>query len=102
MVAIHETAYPRLKAQLSDKELIQFFTPTEEERKLSEQHTRDDASQIIFLTLLKTFQRLGYFLTWNQVPDAIPNHICHCLGFIFLPPLPDILDGNRFCANEKC
>ena len=97
MVAVHETAYPRLKAQLSDKELIQFFTPTEEERKLSEKHTRDDASQIIFLTLLKTFQRLGYFLTWNQVPEAIPNHICHCLGFIFLPHLPDNYDqsGNR-------
>jgi hypothetical protein len=40
MSAIHETAYPRIKPNLSPKELKEVFTPTEEELSLLDSKTK--------------------------------------------------------------
>ena len=31
MTAIHETAYPRIRSNVTDKELVELYTPTEEQ-----------------------------------------------------------------------
>ncbi len=73
-----ETAYPRLKNQIREKELREIYTPTREELNLASQHTRKGSTQLGFLVLLKTFQRLGYFVSPSNVPSAIVKHITKC------------------------
>ncbi len=78
-----ETAYPRLKNQIREKELREIYTPTREELNLASQHTRKGLTQLGFLILLKTFQRLGYFVSPNNVPSAIVNHIAQETGLAY-------------------
>jgi TnpA family transposase len=70
-----DTAYPRLKTSLSPRDLHDFYTPSPEEIALAEHPARSEAARLGFLVRLKTFQRLGYFLSLDQVPAAILEHI---------------------------
>ena len=83
MPTIAETAYPRLKSQVREKELTEIYTPTLEELNLASQHTRKGATQLGFLVLLKTFQRLGYFVSPTNVPQAIVKHIAQSSGLAY-------------------
>ena len=69
MPSIHDTAYPRLKSSLSEKELNEIFTPTAEEFDLAHSIAKSTPLKIVFLVLLKTFQRLGYFLPLHKVGE---------------------------------
>ncbi len=70
-----DTAYPRFKTRLAQAELEQFYTPTDEELAFCANTTRLPTTQLGFVILLKTFQRLGYFVVSNEVPEAIIEHI---------------------------
>src|SRR5271157_4148454 len=72
---IQETAYPRLKSGVAARELIEIYTPSPEELALAVQATRGEVAYLGFLVLLKTFQRLGYFVPLSQVPKSIVEHI---------------------------
>jgi hypothetical protein len=41
--------------------------------------TRSSTTRLGFALLLKTYQRLGYFVTSEQVPNAIAEHVAICL-----------------------
>lgn len=75
MPAIHETAYPRLKRSVTPAELTQMYTPTAHEIVLAARVTKGRVARLGFLVLLKTFQRLGYFVLIADVPEAIITHI---------------------------
>ena len=75
MPTVAETAYPRLKNQIREKELTEIYTPTLEELNLASQHTRKGATKLGFLVILKTFQRLGYFVAPTTVPNAIASSL---------------------------
>jgi len=75
MPTIQETAYPRLKSTVSAADLVAIYTPTLEDLTLAKQITRGKPAYLGFLILLKTFQRLGYFVPVKQVPAAIVEHI---------------------------
>lgn len=85
MPEAHETAYPRLKHNPSWRDLHGVYTPTIAEIKLAESITSSDTSKLGFLILLKTFQRLGYFVYLRDVPPAIIEHIARSLGYLFVP-----------------
>ena len=70
-----DTAYPRFKTRLTPAELEQFYTPTDKELAFCANATRLPTTQLGFVVLLKTFQRLGYFVLSNEVPEAIIEHI---------------------------
>lgn len=70
-----DTAYPRLKTNFNVGELERWYTPTLEERTLCAQVLRGQTTRLGFLLSLKTFQRLGYFVTSEQIPDAIIEHL---------------------------
>jgi len=72
---IQETAYLRLKSNVSARDLASIYTPRPNELALAEQSTRGEDSHLSFLNLLKTFQRLGYFPLLSQVPPAIVEYI---------------------------
>ena len=75
-----DTAYPRFKSRLSPVELERFYTLTDAERNFCDGATRSDATRLGFALLLKTYQRLGYFVTSAQVPSAIVEHIGAVIG----------------------
>lgn len=81
MVEIEKTAYPRFAKykKLSDKILQTIYTPTQEEILLAEKYTKDPNNKLKFLILLKSFQKLGYFLPTEEVPSQIKVHIAVCL-----------------------
>ncbi len=80
MPSIHETAYPRLKAAVTARDLAEVYTPTPEERTLAASLTGSETAQACCVLLLKTFQRLGYFAYLHDVPDPIGTHITALLG----------------------
>lgn len=80
MPTINDTAYPRLKSSISEKELKEIYTPTSEEFNLAHTITNRTAMRIAFLVLLKTYQRIGYFLPLHKVPRQIAEHISLIYG----------------------
>jgi hypothetical protein len=86
MPGISDTAYPRLKATPSAKDLDQVYTPNLFELSWAEQRTRQPTPRTGLLLLLKIFQRLGHFVMLNEVPVPIVQHIAQCAGYI---PVPD-------------
>jgi len=77
---LQETAYPRLKSSVSVRDLTTLYTPTPQEVALAERATRGDVALLGFLVLLKTFQRLGYFVLVSQIPTAIVDPIAQATG----------------------
>src|SRR5436309_1224690 len=75
-----ETAYPRFKSIVTDRELREVYTPTPDERELAREHTTGNIAQVAFLTLLKTFQRLGYAVPLTAVPVRVVDHIAKQIG----------------------
>ncbi|HEY9641541.1 MAG TPA: Tn3 family transposase [Coleofasciculaceae cyanobacterium] len=72
---VQDTAYPRLKTNLSQKELDTIYTPTVDELDLAARVTKGRVARLSFLILLKVFQRLGYPVFIAEVPAAIISHI---------------------------
>jgi len=70
-----DTAYPRFKTRLTQAELEQFYTPTDEELAYCTNVTLSPTTRLGFVVLLKTFQRLGYFVRSSEVPEAVIEHI---------------------------
>jgi hypothetical protein len=85
MPAVHETVYPRLNSNVSRRELIDLYTPTEAELELATRASKGEAARLSFLVLLKTFQRLGYFIGLQDVPRGIVEHIAHDRGMLIVP-----------------
>ena len=76
-----DTAYPRFKTRLTQAELEQFYTPTDEELGFCATVTRLPTTMLGFVVLLKTFQRLGYFVPSSKVPEAIIEHIATVINY---------------------
>ncbi len=85
MPTVHETAYPRLKSNVSRRELIDLYTPTQAEVELATRVSKGEPARFGFLILLKTFQRLGYFIALRDVPRSIIEYIGHDQGMLIVP-----------------
>ena len=87
MPGIRDTAYPQIKATPSVKELNDVYTPNFVELVWAEKRTRESAPRVGLLALLKTFQRLGYFVPLCDVPTPILEHIARSAGYSEVPQL---------------
>lgn len=78
--SLNDTAYPRLKTSYTQNELEQSFTPSDVEMDIAFGSINGKAPRLGFLILLKTFQRLGYFVMLTEVPEI---WLCckNCLNF---------------------
>ena len=85
MPSVHDTAYPRLKAAVTARDLAEVYTPTPAEQTLAATLTPHGTSQVGFLIVLKTFQRLGYFVPVQAVPQPIVDHIATHVGRVVSP-----------------
>jgi TnpA family transposase len=85
MPSASDTAYPRLKTNPSAKELDEIYAPNIFELVFAAEHARKPALQVGLLLLLKTFQRLGYFVRYVDIPAAIISHIARSAGYQDVP-----------------
>lgn len=96
MTTLHETAYPHLKPDPTDRELAELYTPTEEERELVTALGKRPLPRVAALIHLKVFQRLGYFLPLADAPQLIREHIAQNANVARAPTLTDL---KRFEAS---
>ena len=94
MPSVHETAYPRLKSSITEKELERHYTPNQEELALSLSCANGTTGRLSFLVLLKTFQRLGYFVMLSDVPARLVAHLAKTLKLTKTPDLNDYDDSG--------
>jgi len=83
MVALHDTAYPRLSFNVTQDNLQRIYTPVKKERFWLERHRFTDESTVVCIVLLKCFQRLGYFPNVTDIPplrDKERTTQNHCLS----------------------
>ena len=94
MPSLSDTAYPQLKSNASLKELTEVFTPSEHEATLARERTRRPVQHLGFLLLLKTFQRLGYFVRYAEIPISIVRHVATSAGYDDIPASMETYDTD--------
>jgi TnpA family transposase len=92
--SIHETAYPRLKSSITQKEFERHYTPNQAELALTLGSANGGTGRLSFLVLLKTFQRLGYFVMLSDVPERLVAHLASTLKLKKTPSLTDYDDSG--------
>lgn len=80
MTAIYETAYPRIRSNLTEKELVEIYTPTLEDLAFVEKYTKTIPNKLGVLVLLKVFQRLGYFPAPETIDKTVIQYIAQVAG----------------------
>lgn len=81
MTTVQETAYPRLKADPTPKDLASVYTPIEAELAFVRTMASNPRTQFTALLHLKLFQRLGYFVPLAEVPEPIVRHIKNAVSY---------------------
>lgn len=72
MTAIERTAYPRLfKYKNYLKRDLEIYEPKDTEIEYININLRNDEQKLNFAVQLKTFQKLGYFIPFDDVPNII-------------------------------
>ena len=80
MPNLRETAYPCFKSDVSSEDLDKIYTPTEAEVIFANNSVRKKKYKVLFLVLLKSAQRLGYFVSISSVPSSVVKHIAKFLN----------------------
>jgi len=76
MTATYQTAYPRIKSDITLDELGDIYTPTAKEKRFALRHSKKSSVAFLGLLLqLKLAQRLGRFITFSDIPKAIIQHV---------------------------
>jgi hypothetical protein len=80
-----DTAYPILKESPTGRELQELFTPNLLELGFARENTRQPVPRLGLLLLLKSFQKLGYFVRLAEIPPPIALHIAKAVGWNQVP-----------------
>ena len=82
--------YRQMKRSSTTKELIEAFTPTEEERRFVSTMTRTVQNQFNLMLWIKLFPCLGYFPALSEIPAPLVDHIRKALDLaVDVAPLYD-------------
>ena len=92
MTQLHETAYPRLKADPSAQDLDEIYTLTPEEIAFIDKTVKRPIARSAAFIYLKLFQRLGYFVHIRDVPSVIRQHIVAQTGY--RPPMRSVVNNG--------
>jgi len=76
MTSVHETAYPRLKPEVTDQELVAIYTPSRSEIEHIFSLYRQASHRTWCIIQLMLLKRLGYFVPLTTVSPDIIRHIC--------------------------
>jgi hypothetical protein len=80
MASIERTAYPKLKINISQKELNKNYNLLLPEIEHAYSSVKSEDFVISYLTHLKCFQNLGYFPSEDEIPNVIVKHITNQLN----------------------
>jgi len=72
--------YPHLPSTLSESDVDNIFTPRPLEKAWALSVTYTGDTRVGIITLLKTFEILGYFPPLKDVPTNAGQHIAKCIG----------------------
>ena len=75
MTTIERTAYPRFKRALSERDLTEVYTLTEDGQVFIDTSVYSDPARLNLALLLKSCQRLAYFPNLKTMPKRIVTHI---------------------------
>lgn len=101
MTQLHETAYPRLKAEPTAQDLEEVYTLTPDEVAFIDRTTKRPTARTAAFLYLKLFQRLGYFIRLKEVPEVIRRHLVAQTGFARPPKLAELLQFDRTAGRER-
>lgn len=80
MTSMDRTIYRHVKRSYTTKELIEAYTPTEEERHYVETTARSPQHRLNLMLWIKLFPCLGYFPGLDEIPPAIVAHVRSALS----------------------
>ena len=80
MTSIERTAYPQFRRLTSARVLHVFFTPAEDEVAWARERTETPGALLALLVDLKCFQKMARFCSREEIPQAVTDHVRHCLG----------------------
>lgn len=100
MSSLHETAYPRLRSTITEKELKEYYTPTLEELKLIASEKKPILRFGLILNL-KLFQRLGYFAPQASAPPSIMRHVFDAIDIKRPITLKQLKDYDRSGSRSR-
>ena len=80
MTSIERTAYPQFKRLTSARVLHVFFTPAEDEVAWARERTASPEALLTLVVDLKCFQKMARFCSREEIPQAVIDHVRHCLG----------------------
>ena len=101
MTQLHETAYPRLKADPSVQDLDEIYRLTSDEIAFIDKTVKRPIARTVAFLYLKLFQRLGYFIRLKDVPSVIRQYIIAQTGFARPPRLDELLQFDRSTGRER-
>lgn len=102
MSSIHETAYPRFKPDLTQRELEDVYAPNAEDSKFIRRNAKTPAAKLYLALLLKTVMRLGYFPMLNEIPAPIVAFIGKKLGMGSIPARDLLEEEKRHHSRVRC
>lgn len=85
MTSIHETAFPRFKPELSQRELTEVYTPSDEELRFARRTGRTAPAPLYIMLLLKAVQRLSYIPMLADIPAPIVFFLSKSTNSRFIP-----------------
>jgi len=80
VTSIERTAYPQFRRLTTARVLHVFFSPTEDEVAWARERTESPESLLALVTDLKCFQKMARFCSREEIPQAVTDHVRHCLG----------------------
>src|SRR5215472_4850857 len=80
VTSIERTAYPQFRRLTSARVLHVFFTPAEDEVAWARERTETPGALLALLVDLKCFQKMARFCSREEIPQAVTDHVRHCLG----------------------
>ena len=96
MTSIERTAYPQFRRLTTARVLHVFFTPTEDEAAWARERTESPEALLALVVDLKCFQKMARFCSREEIPQAVTDHVRHCLGLA-----PETKPGHGAARTAK-
>ena len=80
MTSIERTAYPQFRRLTTARVLHVFFTPAADEAPWARERTESPEALLALVVDLKCFQKMARFCSREEIPQAVTDHVRHCLG----------------------
>jgi len=100
VTTIDRTAYPRFKRVISEQDLTEIYTLSQDEQDFIAASVYGPQMQLNLALLLKSCQRLAYFPPVQQIPVRIVNHLRQQLPIPYDTPVGYDWDRTRYRHHQ--